>query len=55
MQWFKVVTYVLSPLVLALIVGIVLQLSGMWFALIVLGGLAMSIVNSILISLKVMK
>ena len=55
MHAFRVLTYIFSPLVIGLLVGIVLEPGGIWFVLIVLAGLCVSIVNGILVSLKVMK
>ena len=55
MQWARLLTYVLSPLVLALAAGIGFHLRGIWFVLVVIGGLLMSIVNSIFVSLKLTK
>jgi hypothetical protein len=55
MHAFRVLTYIFSPLVIGLLVGIVLEPVGIWFVLIVLAGLCVSIANGILVSLKVMK
>ena len=59
MQWFKTVTYIFSPLVAALACGILLvrftSLGGTWFVLIVMIGLIVSIANSILVALTIMK
>jgi len=59
MRWFKTVTYIFSPLIATLVCGILLVrygiLGGTWFVFIVLIGLIVSIANSFIISLKIMK
>ena len=59
MRWFKTVSYIFSPLLASLILGILLVrfsiISGTWFVLIVLIGLIVSMANSIIIALNVRK
>jgi hypothetical protein len=59
MRWFKAITYIFSPLVAALLAGILLTrlhvLRGTWFVILVLIGLVVSITNAVIVSMGMSK
>jgi hypothetical protein len=59
MRWIKAVTYIFSPLVAALLVGVLLTrlhvLGGTWFVILVLIGLVVSLVNAVIVSIGLTK
>jgi hypothetical protein len=59
MRWFKAITYIFSPLVAALLAGILLtrlhMLGGTWFVILVLIGLVVSITNAVIVSMGMTK
>ncbi len=59
MRWFKAITYIFSPLVAALLAGILLirlhVLGGTWFVIVVLIGLLVSLTNAVIVSMGMAK
>ena len=59
MRWFKAITYIFSPLVAALLAGILLirlhVLGGTWFVILVLIGLVVSIINAVIVSMGIIR
>jgi hypothetical protein len=59
MRWLKSVSYIFSPLIASLVLGILLVrfqlISGTWFVLVVLIGLIVSMANSVIFAFGVRK
>ncbi|MCK4923340.1 MAG: hypothetical protein KAS61_00110 [Spirochaetes bacterium] len=59
MRWFKAITYIFSPLVAALLAGILFirlhVLGGTWFVIVVLIGLVVSLTNAVIVSMGMAK